>query len=66
MTITVNSKQLEQPENTTVAELISSLGKNPKRCVVELNGEAMPFSRFSNIVLKDSDKIEVMQIVAGG
>ncbi len=66
MTITVNSKQLEQSENTTVAELISSLGKNPKRCVVELNGKAMPFSRFSNIALKDGDKIEVMQIVAGG
>ncbi len=66
MTITVNSKKIELSKETTVSELISSLGKNPQRCVVELNEDAMPYSKFCNIIIKDGDKLEVMQIVAGG
>ena len=66
MKIVANSKELNVEEQTTISELISSLGKNPMRCVVELNGEAMPYSKFANINLKEGDILVIMQIVAGG
>ncbi len=66
MTITVNSKKIELTRPTTIPELISSLGKNPQRCVVELNLQALPYAKFCNTTLKDGDILEIMQIVAGG
>ena len=66
MKIVANSKELNIKEQTTISQLISSLGKNPMRCVVEYNGCAMPYSKFADIQLQDGDKLEIMQIVAGG
>jgi len=66
MTITVNSKVCEVPEGTTVGEFLESAGENPRRCVVELNGEAMAYGRFAEIVLRGGDVLEIMRVVAGG
>lgn len=66
MKITANSKQYEIAENTTVAAFIESTGVKAARCVVELNGKAMRFDAFADIVLRDGDVLEIMQIVAGG
>lgn len=66
MKIIANSKNFETPENTSVADFIKRLGLNPERCVVELNGEAMRYSQFREVVLAEGDKLEVMKVVAGG
>lgn len=66
MKIVANSKELDVEEQTTISKLISSLGKNPMRCVVELNGKALSYSKFCDIILQEGDKLEIMQIVAGG
>ena len=66
MTITANSKSYEIDNPSTVGEFIEKMGENPKRCVVELNGNAMRFEQFKDLPLNDGDVLEVMRIVAGG
>ena len=66
MTITANSERYELEEVKSVSVFIEEMGENPKRCVVELNGDAMRFEHFKDILLKDGDVLEVMRIVAGG
>lgn len=38
----------------------------PKSVVVELNGEAVAPSEFSERILKDGDQLEIVRIAAGG
>ena len=66
MTITANSKTFSVADGTTISAFIESLSKKPSRCVVEYNGKALTFAAFADIVLKDGDMLEIMQIVAGG
>ena len=66
MKITANSKQYEIAENTTVAAFIESTGVKAARCVVELNGAEMRYEAFAYKDLRDGDRLENMQIVAGG
>lgn len=66
MKITANSKIFEIRDNLKVSDFIAEQGLIPRRCVVELNGEAMKFSEFENLFLRDGDVLEIMQIVAGG
>lgn len=66
MTITANSKPYSVQDGTTVSAFIEQMGENPKRCVVELNGDAMRFEQYKDILLKEGDVLEIMRIVAGG
>lgn len=66
MKITANSKEFTVAEGTTISAFLSSLGRNPARCVVEYNGKALAFSAFANIVLSAGDRLEIMGVVAGG
>lgn len=38
----------------------------PNSVVVEWNGEAITHSEFSELMLTDGDRIEIVRIVAGG
>lgn len=64
--IKVNGAKTEIAAPQTVAAFIESLGKNPKRCVVELNGRAFNYAGFKDTVLADGDILEIMAVVAGG
>jgi thiamine biosynthesis protein ThiS len=50
----------------TLSTLIESLGMKPDRVAVELNREIMPRDRWSQIILKDGDRLEIVQFVGGG
>lgn len=64
--ITLNGKQIEINANTSIENLAFELKLNPQRCLVELNGIAMNFNKFKNILLNDGDTLEIMSLVAGG
>lgn len=66
MKITANAKVYELSENTAVAEFIRSTGVEPSRCVVELNGRALRFEMFKDLILREGDVLEIMNVVAGG
>lgn len=58
------SQQFEAPLN--VAQLIDCLDLKGKRIAIECNGEIIPRSQFSELMLKHGDHLEVVVAVGGG
>jgi sulfur carrier protein len=54
------------PADLTLASLIESLNMKSDRVAVELNREIAPRSRWSEISLKDGDRLEIVHFVGGG
>ena len=50
----------------TLEEFLLGRGLRPKSVVVEQNGEAVAPSEFSARLVKAGDRLEIVQIVAGG
>ena len=66
MRLTVNGETREAPDQTTLADLLASLGIDGRRVAVEHNREIAPKSLWSQIVLADGDELEIVQFVGGG
>ncbi|MGD0986362.1 MAG: sulfur carrier protein ThiS [Candidatus Sulfotelmatobacter sp.] len=54
------------PAQFTLAALIESLGVKSDRVAVELNREIAARDRWSQIELKDGDRLEIVHFVGGG
>lgn len=50
----------------TLAALIERLGMKPDRVAIELNREIAPRDRWSEVALKDGDRLEIVHFVGGG
>jgi thiamine biosynthesis protein ThiS len=50
----------------TLSALIESLNMKPDRVAVELNRDIAPRDRWSEIILKDGDQLEIVHFVGGG
>lgn len=46
--------------------LLESQGLPPRSVVVELNGEAIPPSRYGSQEVRAGDRLEIVKVVAGG
>jgi sulfur carrier protein len=53
-------------DQMTVADLVSELKVVGKRIAVERNGEIVPKSQYTQLMLTDGDKLEVVGAVGGG
>lgn len=53
-------------EDTTVAEYLEQNQYQVKRIAVELNGDILPKYSYSDTMLKDGDRLEVVTFVGGG
>lgn len=61
--IIVNGKEINLTENTTVAEYLEQNQYQVKRIAVELNGDILPKYSYSDTMLKDGDRLEVVTFV---
>ena len=59
------SRAAERAESTLTA-LIESLNMKSDRVAIELNREIAPRGRWPQTVLKDGDRLEIVQFVGGG
>ena len=66
MQISLNGAPQTVEEGTTLQQLVASLGPDPRGIAIELNLEIVPKSEHGAVVLKDGDKLEVVQFVGGG
>ncbi|MDD9890931.1 MAG: sulfur carrier protein ThiS [Gammaproteobacteria bacterium] len=66
MQITVNGDQQVIGAASSLQDLLESLQMTNGRIAVELNGEIVPKSSFQRHVLRDGDKIEIVQAIGGG
>ena len=64
--IIVNGKEINLTEDTTVAEYLEQNQYQVKRIAVELNGDILPKYSYSDTMLTDGDRLEVVTFVGGG
>ena len=60
--IIVNGKEINLTEDTTVAEYLEQNQYQVKRIAVELNGDILPKYSYSDTMLKDGDRLEVVHV----
>ncbi len=67
MRIEVNGEKREVPDATTLQQLVERiLAFAPERLAIELNREVAPRARWSNMKLREGDRIEIVHFVGGG
>ena len=63
--ICINGEKIEKAE-ILLSAYFEENGINPQRIAVELNGEILPKTQYSDTVLKDGDVVEIVNFVGGG
>lgn len=66
MRITINGRELEVGQPSTVHDLLVRLGWEPGKIAVERNLEIVPRSAHGTTVLQDGDRLEIVNFVGGG
>jgi sulfur carrier protein len=64
--VIVNGEEKILREGVTIVRLLNELNIKPQGIAVELNLEIAPKGRYSEIVLKNGDRIEIVRMVGGG
>ncbi len=66
MQITVNGDRLEVPGPVTVTELLTRLDIDPRRVAVEHNLAVLRRAAFGDTLVRDGDRVEIVNFVGGG
>ena len=66
MLLTINGKQQSFPDSLTLVQLIEQLGMKGDRVAVELNRDIVPRNQWSETLLKEGDRLEIVHFVGGG
>lgn len=66
ITIVLNGKNQQINNNSSVEQLLKMLELENKRLAVEINEEIIPRSSFSDHILNEMDKVEIVQAIGGG
>ncbi len=64
--IEVDGKQLQWFENMTIAALLETLDNVNFCAVVRLNGKLISSPKFTETMIEDNSKIQLLPLVAGG
>ena len=66
MTYLLNGETRSAPTPLTVLELLRRSELLQRRVAVAINAEVVPKSRFADVMIRDGDRVEVIQAVGGG
>lgn len=66
MNITCNGEKRTVDNNISLNDLVLSLDLNPQSLVAEVNGRIIEHPKFSDQVLNENDKVELIRFVGGG
>lgn len=58
--------ELVQSEHSLLSNLIASLVAGEQRVAVAVNQQVVPRSQWSDCLLKDNDRIDIFESIAGG
>ena len=64
--ITVNGKQIQLTSEMSVADYLEQNNYQINRIAVEMNEDILPKYSYSETMLKDGDRLEVVTFVGGG
>jgi thiamine biosynthesis protein ThiS len=69
MNLSINGEDRAFPDSTTpftLAALVEIMGMKSDRVAIELNLEIAPRSLWSETILKNGDRLEIVHFVGGG
>jgi sulfur carrier protein len=66
ITLKVNGESHTCSPQTLLPQLLEQLGLNPRLIAVEYNGEILHRQFWTQTLIKEGDKIEIVTIVGGG
>ena len=66
LNITVNGQPKSASAGTTVAALLASMGVDPQRVAVERNQEVVPRKTWTDALLAEGDRVEIVAFIGGG
>jgi len=66
MQIVLNGEPAEIPDGLDVAALLLHLGYGGRRVAVEVNREIVPRGAHAGTMLREGDRIELVQAMGGG
>ena len=66
MQVLINGEPREVPPQTTLQDLIRLLGLKNDRVAIELNRTIVKRDRWPETLLREQDRLEIVQFVGGG
>jgi len=66
MNIIVNGEERTLETAQSVEAFVKDIGLDPRKVAVERNLEIVPKSQFSEMMLADGDKLEIVHFIGGG
>ncbi len=66
MKIFINGETREIPGEVNLSELLKNLSLPSERVAIELNKQVVRKRDWENVIINDTDKIEVIHFVGGG
>ena len=69
MNLSINGEDRAFPDSTTpftLAALVEIMGMKSDRVAIELNLEIAPRNRWTETILKNGDRLEIVHFVGGG
>lgn len=64
--VMVNGKTTEIAGNTSIVDLINSLGLKPEMVIVDLNERVVSRDLWKSTLLGEADRLELVSFVGGG
>ena len=65
-TLTINGKEMEVPDGTTIAAFLEMHNLKPKSVVVEINRIIIDRDKYNEIELGEGDEVEIVRFIGGG
>lgn len=62
----VNGDEFNFDDALSVSELLQSLELDQERIIVEFNGTLIKSEQFNETVVRESDRLELLEFVGGG
>jgi thiamine biosynthesis protein ThiS len=66
MKLHINGEEKTLASPLTLAALIEQMGMKPERVAVELNRDIVPRDRWTETLLSEGDRLEIVHFVGGG
>lgn len=66
MSIEVNGRKVNWMKNETIKQLLRRMKYTFPLVVVKINNQVIPRSDFSNVIIPDNSKIDVIHMISGG
>ena len=64
--IFLNGERRALPPVQTISDVVSALGLVPPMILIEHNGTALRRSEWPSTSISDQDRLEILQVAAGG